>query len=405
MQSFLKKSVTAILVLLVSIAPALAQNGLTDKEVKTLNKVEKLWEKKKFDKAIEKMKPVLSMHIFSSSLWESYVAIMNDRYQAAFDAEIQDLLNQISSGAGKKGKTVIITMDNMQSVQYKKDYYGACSQAVRMCEGMESISAVLRTAFTEHKYDSGVDEDAKKAFNKGEAEFGKRNFEKAIKYYKEAVEIQPDYYKATLYIGDCMWNDDANKEALPYYRKAISMQPKLLEPRKYLVDAFMNLNEYDSAYLQCLEAMLIHPGEGMHRRIAEIADKQKKEYKRHWIPRMCTVNGIDWEQSEVANKTWKYYREAKGKIDNYCTKEGMITKKNSRTEAKYLEVYSWEYMLEKADEDNENLEFAREMQEAGYLDCYVFISMYHIDFDKQYKDFVANNAERVKTYMNKYCMK
>lgn len=403
MQLF-KKLVGATLVFCISIAPVLAQDNFTEKEVKTLDKVEKLWSKEKFDKAVAKLKPVLSMHIFNGSLWESYTALLYDRYQAAYSAELDDMMKQLSSSFGSSGKTVVITIDNSTSTQYKRDYYGACSQAVRMCEGLEGISAALRTAYTEHRYDTAVDEDAKKKFDKGEKEFGKKNFSKAIKYYKEALELQPDYYKATLYIGDCLWNDDGNKEALPYYYKAIEMEPKLLEPRKYLVDAFMNLNEYDSAYLTCLEAMLVHPGEGMHRRMSEIADKQKKEYDRHWIPRMCTINYMGFDQNSVQNDMWKYYREAKGKVDNYCNDEGIITKKNSRTDSKYLEVYSWEYMLERADDDAEDLEFAREMQDAGYLDCYVFISLYHVDFDKQYKDFVENNAERVKEYINKYCI-
>ena len=42
------------------------------------------------------------------------------------------------------------------------------------------------------------------------------------------------------------------------------------------------------------------------------------------------------------------------------------------------------------------------MKEAGYLDCYVFISAFHYDHFEQYKDFSENNEDRIKTYIEDY---
>jgi hypothetical protein len=72
-------------------------------------------------------------------------------------------------------------------------------------------------------------------------------------------------------------------------------------------------------------------------------------------------------------------------------------------------VYSWEQMLKRADSDAEenykNFGFAKEMQKAGWLDCYCFISVYHYAFHKQYEDFASKNAERIREYISTQLMK
>jgi hypothetical protein len=45
-------------------------------------------------------------------------------------------------------------------------------------------------------------------------------------------------------------------------------------------------------------------------------------------------------------------------------------------------------------------ETARQMQEKGFLDCYVFINCFHNDFYQQYKHFVANNREHINKYFD-----
>jgi len=68
-----------------------------------------------------------------------------------------------------------------------------------------------------------------------------------------------------------------------------------------------------------------------------------------------------------------------------------------------MEVYSWEFMLDKG--QGSELSFARKMNEAGYLDCYVFISMYHISFHEQFAKWSKDNKDRVKTYIDTYLVK
>jgi len=48
------------------------------------------------------------------------------------------------------------------------------------------------------------------------------------------------------------------------------------------------------------------------------------------------------------------------------------------------------------------LDQARKMQEAGFLDCYVLVTCYHIDFYDQYLDFVTKNKAKVVDYYKKF---
>jgi hypothetical protein len=109
-----------------------------------------------------------------------------------------------------------------------------------------------------------------------------------------------------------------------------------------------------------------------------------------------------WQKSQYmpSEEPWSFYRSAKEKIVDYCNEDGIIEKSQSQTETKYMEVYSWEYMLKKSDTDKDEFGFARKMQEAGHLDCFVMVSMFHISFWDQYKDFRDKNTNRIRTYIN-----
>ncbi|MEI8202030.1 MAG: hypothetical protein WCH34_03405 [Bacteroidota bacterium] len=63
-------------------------------------------------------------------------------------------------------------------------------------------------------------------------------------------------------------------------------------------------------------------------------------------------------------------------------------------------MFSWEQML--ANSTDPSLEQARQMMKEGFLDCYVFINCFHIDFYDQFLDFVSKNKERIIDYFQKH---
>ena len=53
------------------------------------------------------------------------------------------------------------------------------------------------------------------------------------------------------------------------------------------------------------------------------------------------------------------------------------------------------------------LDFAEEMEEEGYLDCYVLVSLFHYDIYPQFKHFMSfeDNRTRTKEYVEKFLIK
>ncbi len=245
---------------------------------------------------------------------------------------------------------------------------------------------------------------AVKQFNLAEKEFQQRNFTAAANLYKKAIEIDSSYYKAKLYLGDVYYATKYYNLAIPEFKAAVATRPDLVEPRKYLIDALMESSQYDIAYDECVEAMMVYPDLSLLDKIESTVHKQgNSKYDLHWIARGVFPNKLKPVKEEkddlplkLANSEhWKYYAEALDKVKSYADDKGVLST-NSLTKEKYLEVYSWNYMLSKSNAPD--LEFARKMKEKGYLDCYVMLSNFHYDILDQYKDFVANNRDKIKGY-------
>ncbi|MBK6524237.1 MAG: hypothetical protein IPG07_00995 [Crocinitomicaceae bacterium] len=110
------------------------------------------------------------------------------------------------------------------------------------------------------------------------------------------------------------------------------------------------------------------------------------------------------EDQGILYGMWDTYRGCKKKISKYCSEDGII-EPNPDTEDKYLEVYSYSTMLEEHENElPEYMRFGYKMMEEGYLECYVFFSMFHVDIYPQFKDYMSFEANQVKTieYIEKY---
>jgi len=124
-------------------------------------------------------------------------------------------------------------------------------------------------------------------------------------------------------------------------------------------------------------------------------------FDRHWMERKCAVNRINANNAAVKDKLWISYQNAKQDLALYCDSDGIVSRKNNFSEAKYLEVYSWEKMI-KANPNATELSFAKKMMEEGFLDCFVFLSVFHHDLYPQYTHFAITNKERIQYYFEHY---
>ncbi len=371
---------------------------ITKKESKTIEKSIKLYKDKKYDKAIEKLAPVLKAHKNNNKLWEINIEIYYQNYLKTYNS-MNSLISffketEINNEDGTKSKLTITSNGNFGF----DDFIYQCSKSTRLIENITTSNVYLRNYLVDTPVDTAISKDAKDAFDSAEIEFQKRNLSKAIELYNKSLEYEPSYYKASMYLGDCHWADGRPAKAVEYFKKSIEKQPTLLEPRKYLTDAYIDLKELDKALASCIEGIIVFPDSDMFRRVGDICNKKGMKFFRQWLSRDLDLNEIGIEQKSVSITPWKFYREAKSKIEPFCDDNGVIIKKNGFTKQHYMEPYCWEHML--ANTKDKQFDFARKAMDSGYLDCFTLVSLYHISLHKQFQYFAKNNGPKIKDYFN-----
>lgn len=417
----MRKIFNVIIILSISCATLFAQNEKLDKK---MEKAYNLVEKDKIEDAEKYMVKLLEDYPQYGTGWDYLGKI---RYKQYRDAKNYDNLfggNVVVTTKDKDGNEVkqeddslgqkLMTMIN--SIKPSKKAFNKYIYTLRSATSKSSdayySSQMLRNYFIDEEKDTAVSDNAIKNFNEAEDEFGKKNFNEAAKLYKKALEEQPNFYKAALYMGDCFYHMGNYIEAIKSFKAAVDKFPKDLEARKYLIDAYAKENLFEKAMAEIFVAQTVYPDQSIA--FAKMDDalyftKQNSAIK--WIPRGCLPNKIKDENSMDLNEyvpekqakvkaPWTFYQNSQSNIIKYCNNNGIITLPNELTQSKYMEVFAWEEMLKNSQDPS--LETARKMQKDGYLDCYVLVTCFHYDIYSQYSDFAAKNKTKIIEYYNKY---
>ena len=295
--------------------------------------------------------------------------------------------------------------DYKQSLIQKNetDFIDLCRQATIMSSSY-SADFHLRRLLIDYDPDTLIDNAAKDYFNEGEDYFAESEFDQAIKHYQKATELEPQYYKAVLYTGDAFMAKENYDSAIVYFTRAVEMQPTFLEARQLLIDALFEKELYIRAKKECIRAIQIYPGNTIKYRFQKVLRQENKYMEEHKIRRNFFANDMSDQSQPELLMPFATYRNAKNEISKYCNKDGII-EPNDMTKDLYLEVYSWRRFIEENEDDlPKYFRFALEMIHAGYFDCYVLISLFHVDIYPQFKHFMSipENRTRAETYINTY---
>lgn len=372
------------------------------KNDKKYQKAVSYYQDDKVDKAIETLQPLLKTYENEIDIWDAAMAFYFKRYQKQYKKEQTELTDQLmkSLSGKKKGGEIVINFSNL-SQGYLSDYINVCYKATLKTPN-SNASMYLRKFLVDPEVDTAVSKEAKDLFNQAETSFEKQDYGNSLKLYEEAIGKQPDYYQATLYKGDAYYFLKEYNDALIYFKKAADIHPDLLEPRKYITDAYGKLGKWEEAADACIDAIIVYPDENMFVKLEDIAERLNKKFERHWMSRDF-VNKANSQQQVAAPEPWKFYAEAKNKILPFCDSTGVIASNNNLTKQKFLEAYCWEELLKNSSDPK--FDFARQMQKEGYLDCYVFISLFHYGIYDQYKSFSKDNKDRIRKYLKEFAMK
>jgi tetratricopeptide (TPR) repeat protein len=260
---------------------------------------------------------------------------------------------------------------NPASVPFLRKAEDLWRLATLRCERASTASVILRTFFIDPPdlYQQ-LPPKALAEFNLAENDHVKQNHTQAIQHYQQALAIDSSFYEAQVGLGSVLFESGAYVTACSRFREAIRLQPNLQEPRKCLVNTLLNMGAWAEAQQEAMDALILYPDAGLFVKLEEAAKAQNKQFNRHWLERQVLPNTMgDQPLNEKGDRDWMEYINGFSLIEKHCNKEGIVVQKNQYTQTHYAEVFSWEYMLSKTALDK--FEFARKMQQAGYLDCYV----------------------------------
>jgi tetratricopeptide (TPR) repeat protein len=408
----MKKILSAFLLagILLHSYTATAQNPDIEKRVK---KAEEAYDNEKREEAEKILIETVKKYPDASEAWDKLVSVQSGIYQRL---QKEDNKHSFTITATDKNGNKIENDTNVLKLAelmgkmklsdgYKPHIINTCRMACNYSPKAYSACMMLRRYLADKETDKNVKEEAQKEYARGEKEFAKNNYNTAALFYKKAIELDSTYYKAKLYLGDVYYFTRSYNLAIEEFNNAIAAEPDLLEPRKYLFDALEKTGEEKRAYQVGLDALCVYPDLSMFVKLENTSYELGAKVtfirdSRGVMPNILkpyTTHKDDFTISPAKNTPWKYYTEALANVKSFCDDDGLI-KDNSITKEKYLEVYSWQYMLGKASATE--FETARQMQEKGFLDCYVFINCFHNDFYQQYKHFVANNREHINKYFD-----
>jgi len=399
---------TLISLLLFCLLSLQAFSQISKRDQHRFRRAKTLYVQWKYDDAEKILSPLCKKYQHEASLWNftSEVQMLN-YYRKSQKDDISFLDHPLSPSATEQEKQrdslSRIFLAKLDAVRPSHFYLNHCINTWRTatlkCPDAEVPSMLLRIFMLDPiSIDSSQNSAAIREFRAGEQSFKKQNYADAISHYHQALVYDTSYYRAGLYLGDAYYSKHDYLFASACFKEAVRRKPHLQEPRKYLVDALFQMEAYDDAKRETIDALLLYPEVSLFQKLEEVAKAQNGHFDRHWTERVVFPNTMGNQPlNEKGDRDWMEYINGFSLIEKYCDKDGIIVKKNELTQSHYAEVFAWEYMLQKTAPDK--FPFARKMQQAGYLDCYVLLSEYHIDFNAQYQHFAANNKERLKAYV------
>jgi tetratricopeptide (TPR) repeat protein len=107
---------------------------------------------------------------------------------------------------------------------------------------------------------------AQQHFNQAESAFQQGHFNEAIAEYKQAIEADPKFAKAWLYMGDCYFGAKGYAQAAEAYEQAVRLDPSDSQAQFFLGDAYQALYDQtrnaawlDKSIASYQEALRIYP--------------------------------------------------------------------------------------------------------------------------------------------------
>jgi tetratricopeptide (TPR) repeat protein len=282
---------------------------------------------------------------------------------------------------------------------YKQDFLLNARRATLDLFCNDSASGYLREFMVDTlNPDWGIPEEVTELFEDGLFQLRQRNYPAAAKLLEQAVANHPEYFHARMRLADTYFFLNKDSSARKLLRQVIQDYPLRPEPFVRIAEHFYEVGRYEDGIAALIDAICIYPQQNYFARIHDMALKLGYTFDDHWIRREVfpLTTSKNYEELIAVEKTpWWQYQSVKQDVFSYYDTLGKV-RPNDKTTERYLEIYAWKKMLERTGKDK--FPFARAMDKIDYLDCYVFITLFHQDIYTQFADFAKFNKERIKKY-------
>lgn len=112
----------------------------------------------------------------------------------------------------------------------------------------------------------------------GNVQMFRGQIREAIEYYRQALEIAPDYLEAQVELGQSLAQIGNENEAIGQLRRALEIQPRSAPGHTELGLVFAKQGDFDRASYHLLEALAIDPGIGKaHGGLGTVRESQGRE--------------------------------------------------------------------------------------------------------------------------------
>lgn len=240
-------------------------------------------------------------------------------------------------------------------------------------------------------------------FDVADALLKEKRYNDALLMYDKLAKSDTSLVKARLAMGNCYRLLKLPDSAVSCYMSLARAYPDNVDVWKGLVNAMVDKNDFVFVIEKAIYGLIAYPDEELYDMFYYILNKQHKALNRNWIPRRYAVNNYKGINDSIVEIPWNVYRNSKDEIKPHFNENGLLIRKNGYTKTKYAELYAWEQMLKRPECARiSHFDVARRMQAAGYLDCYVLFSLYHVDNYAQYRAFASANRDRLKQYIETY---
>ncbi|UKN02965.1 hypothetical protein K6119_05480 [Paracrocinitomix mangrovi] len=373
---------------------------------KQVNKAIKVFGKD-IDKGLDKLTTYMSKEKYPS-LYAFEVLVTMEHLKYLYNVSKGDEIEEamIEENDGEPLDSVGVQLIDDIKRFSKENFLDVCRYS-SLASFSQNADMYLRQMVAEEKLDTNVSDDGWELFDEGKLKIDDGEFELAELNFRKAMDKDSGFYLANIYLGHTFYYRENYDSAMFFYERSRTAYPNKMLPRTCIVDCLVQQGLFYRAKKECQQMLFLYPGHDIKSKYNEILSVENKVMNDRRFTRYFYPNTIGEDDAERYGPTyWKDYRDAKKEVSRYCNEDGII-EENGLTKDRYLEVYSFRRMLEENQEDLPDIyEFPLRMMEDGYLEPFVFISMFHIDILPQLQDYMSNedNRKKCEDYIDKYLL-